>query len=104
MSGRKKLSFKEIAEQHGAELDASDPKQRTRFRRMLDKEYERGLSEKVYSQKSAEHYLSRVAGKPVTPQDVNVTVTHQSTEQHVESILENIARLKQAKTGSEKVQ
>ena len=91
---RKKLTFREIAEQHGAELDATDPQNRTRFRRMLDKEYERGLSEKVYSQKSAEHYLARVAGKPVTPQDVTVTVTHQTTEQHLESVRETIAALK----------
>ena len=107
MSGKKKASFKDINEQHGAEIDASDPKQRTRYRRMLDKIYERGLSDTLVAQKAAEEYCARVAGKPITPVDVTGTVTHKSIDQHVESILENIARLKQAKqtqTGSEKVQ
>ena len=94
--GRSKTSFKDINEQHGLDVDVSDPKQRTRYRRMLDKIYERGLSDSLTAQKAAEEYCARVAGKPITPVDVTGTVTHQSTEQHVESILEMIAA-KQAK-------
>ena len=57
-----KLSFKGINEQHGLEVDALDPKQRTRHRRMLDKIYERGLSDSLTAQKAAEEYCARVAG------------------------------------------
>src|SRR5215472_4524383 len=90
--GRKKLTFREIAEQHGAEIDSTDPQQRTRYRRILDKEYERGLSEKVYSQKSAEHYMSRVSGKPITPIEQTLNVVHKSVEESAASILEMIGQ------------
>jgi hypothetical protein len=90
--GRSKLSFKEIAEQHGEALDPKDPKQRSRYRRMLDKIYERGLSEEMTAQKASEEYCARVAGKPITPVDVSGTVTHKNTEEHVESILETLGK------------
>jgi hypothetical protein len=102
----KKISFKDINEQHAAEIDINDPKQRTRYRRMLDRIYERGLSDELTAQKAAEEYCARVAGKPITPVDVTGTVTHQTTEQHVESILENLAMLKakpKPEPGSERV-
>jgi hypothetical protein len=90
--GRSKLSFKEIAEQHGEALDPDDPKQRSRYRRMLDKIYERGLSEEMTAQKASEEYCARVAGKPITPVDVSGTVTHKTTEEHVESLLETLGK------------
>ena len=101
----KKISFKDINEQHAAEIDVSDPKQRSRYRRMLDKIYERGLSDELTAQKASEEYCARVAGKPITPVDVTGTLTHQTLEQHVESILQNLAALKsKAPSGSDRVQ
>jgi len=93
---KSKLTLREVAEKHGMETDPTDPQQRSRFRRVLDRIYARALDDKLTSQKAAEEYCARVAGKPITPVDVTGTVTHQSTEQHVESILEMIAA-KQAK-------
>src|SRR5215472_6781862 len=90
------LSLRDVAEKHGMEVDATDPKQRARFRRVLDKIYERALGDTLTSQKAAEEYCARVAGKPITPVDVTGTVTHQSVEAHVTSILENLDRMKQA--------
>jgi hypothetical protein len=92
---RKKLSFRDINEQHGAEIDIEDPKQRTRYRRMLDKIYARGLSDTLVAQKAAEEYCARVAGKPITPVDVTGTVTHKSTEEYLQSALETLAVLKE---------
>ena len=66
------------------------------IRRVLDKVYERALGDSLVGQKAAEEYLARTAGKPITPVDVTGTVTHQTVEAHVESILENIGRMKQA--------
>ncbi|HMK21298.1 MAG TPA: hypothetical protein VK466_03140 [Terriglobales bacterium] len=113
MSGRKKLTLKELREQHAAEIDPTDSQQRTRYRRTLDNLYrcglkleEPGISDVARGSavKAAIDYCDRTGGKAVTPLDVTGTVTHKSTEQHVESILENLSRLKgETKPGSLKV-
>jgi hypothetical protein len=105
-SGRKSVSYKELAEHHGNEVDVTDPLKRTRFVRMLERMYFEGLSDKITAQKAGEEYLARVAGKPITPVDLSGTVTHQSVEKHVESILDSLATLKATKTttGPETVQ
>ena len=90
---RSKLSFKDIAEQHGEALDPDDPRQRTRYRRMLDKIYERGLSEEMTAQKASEEYCARVAGKPITPVDVSGTVT-EGPEELVAAIKQCLSILK----------
>ena len=98
-AGRPKLTLKEIKEQHGLEVDISDPQGRSRYRRMLDLSYAAGLKleEKEISDiargsaiKAAIDYMDRTGGKAITPVDVTSTVTYLTPEQHAERILESL--------------
>jgi hypothetical protein len=106
MAGRKKLSLREIREQHAAEIDVTDPRQRMRYRRTLDNLYAAGLKledpgisdvARGSAVKAAIDYADRTGGKAITPMEVTGTITTQTTEEHVKSILETVHMLKKAK-------
>jgi hypothetical protein len=101
--GRPKLTLKDIREQHGQEIDPSDPQQRSRFRRMLDNLYacglkleEKGISDiaRGSAVKAAIDYADRTGGKAITPIEQTTTIVHKSPEEHAQDIFQILQRLK----------
>lgn len=92
-SGRPKLRLNEIARAHADAVDSKDPQKRRRVEVILDRLYASATHKTSASIRAAEEYLSRALGKPVTPIDVTGTVTHETAEQHVESIIQSLSML-----------
>jgi hypothetical protein len=98
---RAKLTLKDIREQHGLEIDSTDPKQRSRYRRTLDLLFAAGvkLEETNISDvargsaiKAAIDYADRTGGKAVTPIEQTTTVVHKTAEESAASILEMLGQ------------
>lgn len=96
----RKVTFRELAEKHGREVDPSDLKERPRNRRMLDNLYAAGLKleetnisdvARGSAIKATQDYLDRTGGKPITPIEQTLNVVHKSAEESAASILEMLA-------------
>ena len=99
--GRPKLTLKDVREQHGLEIDVTDPQQRSRYRRTLDNLYTCGLKleepkitdvARGSAVKAAIYYADLAGGKAVTPIEQTLTVNHKSPEESAASILEMIGQ------------
>jgi hypothetical protein len=98
--GRPKLTLKDIREQHGLEIDPSDPLQRGRYRRILDLLFAAGVKledtnisdiARGSAVKAAIDYADRTGGKAVTPIEQTIVV-HKSAEESAASILEMLGQ------------
>lgn len=99
--GRPKLTLKDIREQHGLEVDATDPNQRSRYRRTLDNLYACGLKleepkvndvARGSAVKAAIDYADRTGGKAVTPIETTTTIVYKTVEESAKSILEMLGQ------------
>jgi len=98
---RRAKTLKDIREQHGLEIDASDAKQRSRYRRTLDNLYTCGLKleesnisdvARGSAVKAAIDYADRTGGKAITPIEQTLNVVHKSVEESAASILEMLGQ------------
>ena len=101
--GRHKLTLKEIREQHGLEIDPTDPKQRPRYRRHLDNLSARGLKLEEpnlsdvaagTAARASMFYVEITGGKAITPIEQTTTVVHRTAEESAASILEMLRQKK----------
>jgi hypothetical protein len=95
--GRPKLVAAQIAKEHGETVDPDDPLCRPRIIRVLDELYAGAVGRGPNcppSVRAAEEYADRYFGKPAQAVTLEATVTQKTAEQHIESILEKIGRVK----------
>jgi hypothetical protein len=95
--GRPKLVASQIAKDHGLTVDPEDPEGRVRIVKILDTLYKSATSSAPGcppSVRAAEEYADRFWGKPAQAVTLDATVTTKTAEQHIESILEKIGRVK----------
>src|SRR5579872_6628250 len=89
--GRPKLLLEQCAKEFLSAMDPDDDQKRPRIMRLLQVAYDSAVE--LGSIRAIHELLDRALGKPAQAMTLDANVTHRSTEEHVESILESVTVL-----------